>query len=1274
MILRTPTYKTTLTAVVEDNIATAVWHAGDQQTVGTYIVTIVERVSTLNRDAERVGNKAMNVVDIGNAFELVPLNERPYEYDTDIESGSAIIELDANIQNPSNGLTAYELACIHGFRGTEAEWLRSLDPAWKKGWLNREHVSAEFMNMWDAVAKNAVQINTLQELLNQYYATMQNAISFRGDKEVVPAGETASITFTFDCINASNNVVLNVYHGTTLVWHDNVSVFPCQFTVSDASEGVYRCEANVDGIKYVGLWEIKESYDFWIGTGTDYNAVITNPSYKHVGASSLSGTYFLNPSAGDYIYIICRSNVVPASVTMSGFEVPIAIFDTITISGAEYSVYASGNTYQAGNIELVVNDIQYDVDSYIAHLIEEVVTIKTKADDTEEKVETIADEETITMTENSKVALKNRPMKRDAVTDEVIQKGYIILKEGDDFKEVVESYTDGNVIFEIDYAFDLGGAEVDIPENCTLKFEGGSLKGGEIVGDNTEIDARFVRIFDGVVIRGSWCIGQWECLWFGAVSDGIVNNKDAVDISFGGTDNYLPIQSALDAAWLTNVPRVHLGVGIYRIASPLNIGWWSGICNINFFGDGGNRYNSVGDNNKCTNILCDTGSYCINVNGGNGARIADMCVWGLNANVEKQHIASISNTTVSAIDNNFKLVPTAYNSNTVNAYTSNGLSQYAPYAGIITDAFKSYSDIPSDEQKYEVPTPTFDPSLPYSNPTFSSEVVLENVGVYGFALGVGCGVSASNTMTDYFKFKNISVRSCVYGVCVAAINSRNMSFFDSRFTNNFVAVTNYHFGISGTNPIGNHGHYFGMFQNCNLDHNFQIIDVYATVAPITFKRCYSENSYCIGTVSPYNYNTALIKFEDCDMVFRHSEKSANGVPSWLLYGNACFINSRISTYYDSDCDYKGEVLTMFLHEPLFENCFVGSAIRDAYCSLNNPLIVHANVRNNLKTDYSCNKIKPNYLNYNGISAYNGNFTKCKKSDAYIISVSSNRVLDVSRNGDYCELIVNKGYVNNFNISVGDILYSGVTSGKTILADNPLFVILCIESLTYNSVACVKFIAYPISGYRKVNGSLLYNSTFGTLYLQRTKDKLFVKPIEIVSASTSTLTVHDNSSEVHLGLTLSDIYNKDASFNFAQGLIEKIDTDNKTIKLPATTGFNDTYKRVYGYVENSCNNTYWKTNNSSNVFNGNLRIQTLIESFFVTISGTMERSGTAVANQTVVFLNSLNHAECVCTSDADGAYSARLSKGTYSIIRLPNRASVTSVTLTGDTTMTLEIPS
>ena len=139
-------------------------------------------------------------------------------------------------------------------------------------------------------------------------------------------------------------------------------------------------------------------------------------------------------------------------------------------------------------------------------------------------------------------------------------------------------------------------------------------------------------------------------------------------------------------------------------------------------------------------------------------------------------------------------------------------------------------------------------------------------------------------------------------------------------------------------------------------------------------------------------------------------------------------------------------------------------------------------------------------------------------------------------------------------------------------------------------------------------------------------------------------------------------------------IEKIDTDNKTIKLPATTGFNDTYKRVYGYVENSCNNTYWKTNNSSNVFNGNLRIQTLIESFFVTISGTMERSGTAVANQTVVFLNSLNHAECVCTSDADGAYSARLSKGTYSIIRLPNRASVTSVTLTGDTTMTLEIPS
>lgn len=44
--------------------------------------------------------------------------------------------------------------------------------------------------------------------------------------------------------------------------------------------------------------------------------------------------------------------------------------------------------------------------------------------------------------------------------------------------------SEANTIYEIRYDFDLGGKTVEIPENCVLKFEGGSLKNGIISSDS----------------------------------------------------------------------------------------------------------------------------------------------------------------------------------------------------------------------------------------------------------------------------------------------------------------------------------------------------------------------------------------------------------------------------------------------------------------------------------------------------------------------------------------------------------------------------------------------------------------------------------------------------------------------------------------------------------------------------------------------------------------------------------------------------------------------
>ena len=61
-----------------------------------------------------------------------------------------------------------------------------------------------------------------------------------------------------------------------------------------------------------------------------------------------------------------------------------------------------------------------------------------------------------------------------------------------------------NTIYEIRYEFNLGGAEVVIPEGCVLDFQGGSLSNGTINGNLTIIQGNTFGIFDSIIILGEW--------------------------------------------------------------------------------------------------------------------------------------------------------------------------------------------------------------------------------------------------------------------------------------------------------------------------------------------------------------------------------------------------------------------------------------------------------------------------------------------------------------------------------------------------------------------------------------------------------------------------------------------------------------------------------------------------------------------------------------------------------------------------------------------------
>lgn len=89
--------------------------------------------------------------------------------------------------------------------------------------------------------------------------------------------------------------------------------------------------------------------------------------------------------------------------------------------------------------------------------------------------------------------------------------GYLVLEKDKTFAEQV---TAANTIYEIRYNFDLNNATVTIPAGCVLKFNGGRLLKGEIVGNLTNILAERKEVFVNVTISGSWNVGKVFSAWF----------------------------------------------------------------------------------------------------------------------------------------------------------------------------------------------------------------------------------------------------------------------------------------------------------------------------------------------------------------------------------------------------------------------------------------------------------------------------------------------------------------------------------------------------------------------------------------------------------------------------------------------------------------------------------------------------------------------------------------------------------------------------------------
>lgn len=143
----------------------------------------------------------------------------------------------------------------------------------------------------------------------------------------------------------------------------------------------------------------------------------------------------------------------------------------------------------------------------------------------------LPDEEDITVTDNQTLKLKDK----EYAPKDYSGMGRVYLRKH--YVNGVNTLTQHmmrkpNTIYIIQYDYCLAGQTIEVPENCVLEFQGGSLRNGNIIGNATGIECDKTKIFDFTIdISGSWSINFIYAEWFGAHGDAISDDTEYLQFS-----------------------------------------------------------------------------------------------------------------------------------------------------------------------------------------------------------------------------------------------------------------------------------------------------------------------------------------------------------------------------------------------------------------------------------------------------------------------------------------------------------------------------------------------------------------------------------------------------------------------------------------------------------------------------------------------------------------------------------------------------------------------
>ncbi len=116
--------------------------------------------------------------------------------------------------------------------------------------------------------------------------------------------------------------------------------------------------------------------------------------------------------------------------------------------------------------------------------------------------------------------------------------------------------------------YDLKGESIIIPDNCVLRFDGGRLFNGTLVGKNTRIDARDVTVFYSINIKGSWDCPRITSHWFDTTKDNSI--VELINLASDNLYNEIIIEKQRNDYWVSSNERGTLSEPKGVLAIPSN--------------------------------------------------------------------------------------------------------------------------------------------------------------------------------------------------------------------------------------------------------------------------------------------------------------------------------------------------------------------------------------------------------------------------------------------------------------------------------------------------------------------------------------------------------------------------------------------------------------------------------------------------------------------------------------------------------------------------------